>query len=47
MNGATTCDLYQRLDPICPDWLHELAGQYLGSDYVVLDVERRDAEHLI
>jgi SAM-dependent methyltransferase len=49
--GPTTWDVYERLDmslnPNGPDWLHELAGQYLQPGDVVLDAGCRDAEHLI
>lgn len=49
--GPTTWDVYEQLDvslnPNGPDWLHELAGQYIRSGNVVLDAGCRDAEHLI
>jgi ubiquinone/menaquinone biosynthesis C-methylase UbiE len=49
--GPTTWDVYERLDvslePNGPDWLYELAGQYLQPGDVVLDAGCRDAEHLI
>lgn len=49
--GPTTWDVYERLDrsldPNGPDWLHELADQYLHPDDVVLDAGCRDGEHLI
>jgi len=46
-----TWDVYTRLDvslnPNGPDWLHDLAGQYLRPGDVVLDRGCRDGQHLI
>ena len=49
--GPTTWEVYRRLDvsldPLGPDSLYDVAGQYLAPARVVLDAGCRDGMHLI
>ena len=49
--GPTTWDVYERLDvsldPLGPDSLFDIAGEFLADSQVVLDAGSRDGAHLI